>query len=53
MNILVIYAGDRSRNSIALNCLAQDLPFLKQQIKLYGKIYNCRLVLTPSSKKKW
>jgi methionyl-tRNA formyltransferase len=36
-----------------LNCLAQDFPFLKQQIKLYGKIYDCKIILKPSIKKKW
>ena len=36
-----------------LNCLAQDFSFLKQQIKLYGKIYDCKLILKPSVKKKW
>ena len=36
-----------------LNCLAQDFPFLKQQIKLYGKIFDCKIILNPSIKKKW
>ena len=36
-----------------LNCLAQDFPFLKQQIKLYGKIYDCKIILKSSIKKKW
>ena len=36
-----------------LNCLAQDFSFLKQQVKLYGKIYDCKIILKPSVKKKW
>ena len=36
-----------------LNCLAQDFSFLKQQVKLYGKIYDCKIILKPSAKKKW
>lgn len=39
--------------NFVLNCLAQDFPFLKQQIKLYGKIYDCKIILKPSIKKKW
>ena len=36
-----------------LNCLAQDFDFLKQQIKIFGKIYNCELKLKEAKKKKW
>jgi|TARA_B110000027_G_C15909462_1_gene207704 hypothetical protein len=43
----------KKEKSFVLNCLAQDFSFLKQQVKLYSKIYNCKLVLTPSTKKKW
>lgn len=43
----------KRENFFVLNCLAQDFSFLKQQIKLYGKIYNCKLVLTKSHKKNW
>jgi folate-dependent phosphoribosylglycinamide formyltransferase PurN len=39
--------------NFVLNCLAQDFPFLKQQIKLYGKIYDCKIILKASIKKKW
>ena len=36
-----------------LNCLAQDFTFLKQQVKIYGKIYNVKLKLEVAKKKKW
>ena len=36
-----------------LNCLAQDFNFLKQQIKIYNKIYDCKLILKKAKKKKW
>ena len=36
-----------------LNCLAQDFLFLKQQVKLYGKIYDCKIILKSNLKKKW
>ena len=36
-----------------LNCLAQDFDFLKQQIKIYSKIYDCKLILKKAKKKKW
>ncbi|MAV05628.1 MAG: hypothetical protein CMI71_01295 [Candidatus Pelagibacter sp.] len=36
-----------------LNCLAQDFDFLKQQIKIYNKIYDCKLILKRAKKKKW
>ena len=39
--------------NFVLNCLAQDFPFLKQQIKLYGNIYDCKIILKQSTKKKW
>ncbi len=39
--------------NFVLNCLAQDFPFLKQQIKLYGNIYDCKIILKQSVKKKW
>ena len=44
---------NKKEKSFVLNCLAQNFSFLKQQVKLYGKIYNCKLVLIPSTKKKW
>ena len=44
---------NKREKSFVLNCLGSDFSFLKQQVKLYGKIYNCKLVLTPSIKKKW
>lgn len=36
-----------------LNCLAQDFDFLKQQVKIYNKIYNCKILLNEAKKKKW
>jgi len=39
--------------SFVLNCLAQDFSFLKQQIRIYGKIYNVKLKLENTKKKKW
>ena len=36
-----------------LNCLAQNFNFLKLQIKIYNKIYDCDLKLTQNKKKKW
>ena len=36
-----------------MNCLAQDFDFLKQQIKIFGKVYDCKLELNPAKKKKW
>lgn len=39
--------------SFVLNCLAQDFDFLKIQIKLFKKIYNCKIILEKSLKKKW
>ena len=44
---------NKREKNFVLNCLAQDFSFLKQQVKLYGKIYNCKLILSPSIKKKW
>ena len=44
---------NKKEKNFVLNCLAQDFSFLKQQVKLYGKIYNCKIFLTPSIKKKW
>ncbi len=44
---------NKREKNFVLNCLAQDFSFLKQQVKLYGKIYNCKIFLTPSIKKKW
>ena len=34
-----------------MNCLAQDFDFLKQQIKIFGKVYDCKLELNPTKKK--
>ena len=36
-----------------LNCLGQDFPFLKQQIKIFNKIYDCKIILKKNKKKKW
>ena len=36
-----------------LNCLGQDFPFLKQQIKIFNKIYDCKIILKNNKKKKW
>ena len=53
-NFLILDDKKNKKEKIfVLNCLAQDFSFLKQQIKLYGKIYDCKLILTPTSKKKW
>ena len=53
-NFLILDDKKNKREKVfVLNCLAQDFSFLKQQIKLYGKIYDCKLILTQSSKKKW
>ena len=40
------------KKSFVLNCLAQDFDFLKIQIKLFNKIYNCKIILEKSLKKK-
>ena len=48
---------DKKKNinvrNFLLNCLAQDFNFLKQQIKIYNKIYDCKLILKKAKKKKW
>ena len=53
-NFLIL---DRKKNinvkNFILNCLAQDFLFLKQQVKLYGKIYDCKIILKSNLKKKW
>ena len=36
-----------------LNCLGQDFDFLKFQIKMNKKIYDCKLNLNVNVKKKW
>ena len=36
-----------------LNCLAQDFKFLKQQIKIYNKIFDVQLKLKNAKKKVW
>ncbi len=36
-----------------LNCLGQDFPFLKQQIKIFNKIYDCKIILKKNKKKIW
>ena len=36
-----------------LNCLGQDFDFLKLQIKMNKKIYDCKLNLNVNDKKKW
>ncbi len=36
-----------------LNCLGQDFPFLKQQIKIFNEIYDCKIILKKNKKKKW
>ena len=35
-----------------LNCLGQDFPFLKQQIKIFNEIYDCKIILKKNKKKK-
>ena len=42
-----------SEKKFVLNCLAQDFDFLKLQIKIYNKIYDCKIKLTKKNKKKW
>lgn len=42
-----------NEKKFVLNCLAQDFPFLKQQIRLFGSIFDCKIILNPSIKKKW
>ena len=44
---------NKKEKSFLLNCLAQDFDFLKQQVKLNGKIYNCKINLKRAKKKKW
>lgn len=44
---------NKKEKSFLLNCLAQDFDFLKQQVKLNGKIYNCKINLKSAKKKKW
>ena len=44
---------NKKEKSFLLNCLAQDFDFLKQQVKLNGKIYNCKINLKRTKKKKW
>lgn len=53
MNLLLICAEGSSSYLIILNCLAQDFSFLKQQIKLFGKIFNSKIILNLNIKKKW
>ena len=36
--------NNKKERNFLLNCLAQDFDFLKQQVKLNGKIYNCKIV---------
>jgi methionyl-tRNA formyltransferase len=36
-----------------LNCLGQDFPFLKQQVKIFNKIYDCKIILKNNNKKIW
>ena len=47
------YGSNKKIRKFVLNCLAQDFDFLKQQIKIFGKIYNCELKLKLANKKKW
>ena len=44
---------NKSNKSFVLNCIAQDFNFLKMQVKLFGKIYDCKLLLKQSKKKRW
>ena len=44
---------NKSKKSFVLNCIAQDFDFLKLQIKLFGNIYNCKLLLKKTKKKIW
>ena len=44
---------NKKERNFLLNCLAQDFDFLKQQIKLNGKIYNCKTIIQKTKKKKW
>ncbi len=44
---------NKANRLFVLNCLAQDFNFLKQQIKIYGKIYDVKINLKVSKKKKW
>ena len=47
------YESNKRIRKFVLNCLAQDFDFLKQQIKIFDKIYNCELKLKLANKKKW
>ena len=45
--------NNKKERNFLLNCLAQDFDFLKQQVKLNGKIYNCKIDIQKTKKKKW
>ena len=44
---------NKANKSFVLNCIGQDFDFLKLQVKLFGKIYDCKISLKRSKKKIW
>ena len=44
--------NNKKEKSFVMNSIAQDFDFLKLQIKLFGKIYDCKLILKKTKKKR-
>ena len=44
---------NKKERTFILNCLAQDFDFLKIQLKIFNKIYDCEMNLNRAKKKNW